>query len=69
MYANLNGTDEDRAARAVDRLHGQAVATVLDDDRMQLITMPDRGTFSTAVIVTREDALRLADMINARFRP
>jgi hypothetical protein len=59
MRANVNGTDEDQAARAADRLRGQAAALLLDGDRIQLLTMPDRGCFSTDAVISRDDALGL----------
>ncbi len=63
MRANANGTDEDQAAREVDRLEGQAAMIVLDGDRVQLLVMPDLGVFSSAVIISMDDARRLANAI------
>lgn len=63
MRKNTNGTDEDRAARMEDRLFGQAAMRVLDGDRVQISVMPDAGCFDTAVIISMDDARRLANAI------
>jgi hypothetical protein len=67
MRANVNGTDEDRAARKVDRLRGQAAMKILDGDRVQLITMPDSGTFSHDVVISGDDARALARVITEQL--
>lgn len=69
MRKTINGTDEDHAARKVDRLEGQAAMKILDGDRVQLHIMPDAGCFDTAVIISREDALDLARIIIERLGP
>lgn len=67
MRANLNGTDEDQAARRVDKLEGQAAMNILDDGRVVLHVMPDLGTFASAVIISADDAVALARVILERL--
>lgn len=62
-------TDEDRAARAVDKLYGQAAMKILDDGRVQLVAMPDAGCFNVAVTISREEALAQARIIIERLTP
>ncbi len=67
MRKGVNGTDEDRAARKVDRLEGQAAANVTPDGRVVLHVMPDAGTFDSAVTISADDARALAQMINEKL--
>jgi hypothetical protein len=68
MRKGVAGTDEDRAARAEDGLAGQAAATVLRDGRVQLVVMPDAGTFDSSVTISADDALALAKTILDRVQ-
>lgn len=60
-------TDEEHAelaaARAADQLRGQAAMSWLGDGRVQLLVMPDRGTFSSEVVISVDDAVVLAQAI------
>lgn len=69
MRASVGGTDEDRAARQVDRLGGQVAAQRLDDGRWQVIVMPDAGTFDSMATVSAEDMRALAHAILDADRP
>ena len=51
------------AARAADRLHGQAAARRLDDGRWQFTVMPDAQSFMADATISRDDAVRLAHAI------
>jgi hypothetical protein len=52
-----------KAARVVDRLRGQAAATLHEDGRVTLHTMNDPQTFSASATISAEDALRLAGVL------
>lgn len=54
---------ERRAARAADRLYGQAAARRMDDGRWSITTMPDYGTFATVVMVSADDMRALAQAV------
>jgi hypothetical protein len=45
-------------------LRGQAAATILDGERVQLYIMPDRDCFAADMIMSRDDARGLRDMLN-----
>jgi len=56
-------TAEDRAAREVDHLRGQAALKNLGDGRWQLIVAPDAGTFWAEMVMNADDARSLAHAI------
>jgi len=56
-----------KAARAADRLGGQAAMKILDGDRVQLFVKPDAGTFASEVVISADDARALARVITERF--
>lgn len=60
---------DDHEARNADNLGGQAAAIVHPDGRVQLIVMPDRGCFDSAVTISADDALALARTILDRLGP
>jgi len=52
-----------KAARAADRLRGQAAMKILDGDRVQLFVKPDVSTFVSEVVISGDDARALARVI------
>lgn len=60
---------DNTGARSADRLRGQAALRWLDDGRVQLIVMPDLGTFSAEMVMSAEDARALARAITEADQP
>ena len=56
-----------KAARAADRLRGQAAMKILDGDRVQLFVKPDVSTFVSEVVISGDDARALARIVAERL--